>query len=443
MYHNQPPVLPSLSTTVEYKPVNGDSQNIKQEQHDGSFDSNVPLTPSPSLSPTPTRTDLPNNHSRMSINQLCNDTDDEVKKAAAVLENMKQEIPPHSTQIEHDGSGQMPTSPSGETDNTLMSRIGGEDVIIGGEKDDASAQNRKRGVHGELRSSSPSYRSPSRSHRSSQSNGSQNSSSLYSYPNNNNNYTASNPTTTVLRNRLQQVLVGAGTAAGAAGAAVSEESMKSLKYCLQWLTYATQHIGNQIAALKSIIDSFTSPASSGAIISQSSSKLAAIKKEVVDTLRKVIEVVSKYASICLPEHAKHNVRSFILSLPSRWASINHSDHSSSASPAASPRLPPSNAHINQTTDYARRLLSLANESLDMLRGVAGIFSETVGRAEAWVERLSSFGVTGGGANAMGHIHFDSIPQPNGNGYTYSQATSSPPSHSPVTPRSRRTSTNSA
>ncbi|CAG8683970.1 15972_t:CDS:2, partial [Racocetra fulgida] len=316
----------------------------------------------------------------MSINQLCNDTDDEVKEAAAVLENMKQ--------------GQMPTSPSGETDNTLMSRIGGEDVIIGGEKDDASAQNRKRGVHGELRSSSPSYRSPSRSHRSSQSNGSQNSSSLYSYPNNNNNnYTASNPTTTVLRNRLQQVLVGAGTAAGAAGAAVSEESMKSLKYCLQWLTYATQHIGNQIAALKSIIDSFTSPASSGALISQSSSKLAAIKKEVVDTLRKVIEVVSKYASICLPEHAKHNVRT--------------------------------------------------NESLDMLRGVAGIFSETVGRAEAWVERLSSFGVTGGGANAMGHIHFDSIPQPNGNGYTYSQATSSPPSHSPVTPRSRRTSTNSA
>ncbi|CAG8755591.1 21101_t:CDS:2 [Cetraspora pellucida] len=384
MYNNQ---LPPLSTTD--KPVNGDSQDIKQEQHD----------------------DLPNNHSRMSINQLCNDTDDEVKEAAAVLENMKQglpsiEIPPHSTQIEHDGSGQMPTSPLGETDNTLMSRIGDDDVIIGGEKDGASGQNdcesRKRGVHGELRSSSPSYRSPSRSHRSSQSNGSQNSSSLYSYPNNN-NYTASNPTT----------------------------------------TYATQHIGNQIAALKSIIDSFTSPASSGALITQSTSKLASIKKEVVDTLRKVIEVVSKYASICLPEHAKHNVRSFILSLPSRWASINHSDHSSSASPTASPRLAPSNAHINQTTDYARRLLSLANESLDMLRSVAGIFSETVGRAEAWVERLSSFGVTGGGANAMGHIHFDSIPQPNGNGYTYSQATSSPPSHSPVTPRSRRTSTNSA
>ncbi|KAF0343308.1 Opi1-domain-containing protein [Gigaspora margarita] len=516
-------VLPPLSTTVgnsDCKP-NGDSPEIKQEQSEGTIESNVPPTPSPSLSPTPTRTDLPSNHSRMSINQLCNDTDDEVKEAAAVLENMKQglppiEIPPHSTQIENDGSGQMPTSPSGETDNTLMSRsidllrrgmnfyeqgnypfmkivgsqvtkiskpvlekleemmdnssnnnnnnnnnsavvysstVNGDipyssngDIITGCEKDDTSNQNdsesRKRGVHGELRSSSPSYRS--RSHRSSQSNGSQNSSySHYSYSNN--NYTVSpNPTTTVQRSRWQQVLVGAGTAAGAAGAAVSEESMKSLKYCLQWLTYATQHIGNQIAALKSIIDSFTSPSSSGALISQSTSKLASIKKEVVETLRKVIEVVSKYASKCLPEHARHNVRSFILSLPSRWASINHSDHSSSASPVSSPRLAPSNAHHINQSDYAHRLLSLANESLDMLRSVAGIFGETVGRAEAWVERLSSFGVTGGGANAMGPIHFDNIPShSNGNGYVYGQATSSPPSHSPVTPRSRRTSTNSA
>ncbi|CAG8758459.1 43547_t:CDS:2, partial [Gigaspora margarita] len=394
--------LPPLSTTVgnsDCKP-NGDSPEIKQEQSE---------------------------------------------EAAAVLENMKQglppiEIPPHSTQIENDGSGQMPTSPSGETDNTLMSRSidllrrgmnfyeqGNYPFmkIVGSQKDDTSNQNdsesRKRGVHGELRSSSPSYRS--RSHRSSQSNGSQNSSySHYSYSNN--NYTVSpNPTTTVQ---------------------LSEESMKSLKYCLQWLTYATQHIGNQIAALKSIIDSFTSPSSSGALISQSTSKLASIKKEVVETLRKVIEVVSKYASKCLPEHARHNVRSFILSLPSRWASINHSDHSSSASPVSSPRLAPSNAHHINQTDYARRLLSLANESLDMLRSVAGIFGETVGRAEAWVERLSSFGVTGGGANAMGPIHFDNIPShSNGNGYVYGQATSSPPSHSPVTPRSRRTSTNSA
>ncbi|CAG8751733.1 26485_t:CDS:2 [Dentiscutata erythropus] len=439
MYNTQ--VLPPLSTTVgngDCKP-NGDSPDIKQEQRDGTFESNVPPTPSPSLSPTLTPTDLPSNHSRMSINQLCNDTDDEVKEAAAVLENMKQglppiEIPPHSTQIENDGSGQMPTSPSAETDNTLMSRIGGgigllrrgmnfyeqgnypfmkmvgnqvskiskPDVIT---KDDTSGQNdcesRKRGVHGELRSSSPSYRSPSRSHRSSQSNGSQNSSySLYSTYPNNNYTTSSNSTTTVQRSG--------------------------------WQKYATQHIGNQIAALRSIIDSFTSPSSSGALISQSSSKLASIKKEVVDTLRKVIEVVSKYASKCLPEHARHNVRSFILSLPSRWASINHSDHSSSVSPANSPRLAPSNVHhINQTTDYARRLLSLANESLDMLRSVAGIFGETVGRAEAWVERLSSFGVTGGGANAMGPIHFDNIPTPNGNGYVYSPPT-----------RSRRSSNNS-
>lgn len=37
------------------------------------------------------------------------------------------------------------------------------------------------------------------------------------------------------RRRWQNMLVEAGMTAGGIGAAVSEESMKSLKYCLQWL----------------------------------------------------------------------------------------------------------------------------------------------------------------------------------------------------------------
>nr|CAG8455443.1 777_t:CDS:2 [Entrophospora candida] len=360
-----------------------------------------------------------NNTSVMSINQLCNtDTDypDEIKEAAAVLETMKQK-PVVTSSIESTEStttdSSSPPSPlepsqissTQPTDGSFMSRINNIGLVRktmnAYEQGKANSpfikyttemvessvsliskpvidkipqlaqldqyackgESRKRRARGDSssdhpRSSSPSYRSQ-RNHRS------------------------SHNTTTITRSRWQQMLVGAAASASAAGAAVSEESMKSLKYCLQWL---------RVPLIPS---------------SAASATLSSIKKEVVDTLRRVIEVVSKYASVCLPDHAKMNVRFFILELPTRWAYMNHNDHSASPSPMSSPQLAPANSHpINQTTDYARRLLSLASESRDMLNSVAGIFSETVVKAESWVGKLRYVGMTGGGANAMGQIHFD-------------------------------------
>ncbi|CAG8606984.1 129_t:CDS:2 [Acaulospora colombiana] len=368
--HNQPPTLPSINTVgngIEY----GDIARIKQEK-------DVVAPPLPPIQALNDNSN--NNNSRMSINQLCNDPDEEMKKAAAVLENMKQTaLPPiEVTQLSnnsHEGSVSSPNS------DGLISRLGEipfvrgamtayeQDTLMGG---DTENESRKRKVRGEpARDSSPSYRTPpSRTHRTSQSNGSQN------------------------------MLVGAGAAVGTARAVVSEESMKSLRYCLQWLqvsiilieiydTVYTTGSKHQIAILRDLIVKLTTPSSNNAVIhSNATSTLSAIKKEIVENLRKVIDVVSRYASKCLPEQAKQNVRSFILSLPTRWASINHSDIS--ASPLSSPQLDPINAHQNhQTADYARRLLSLATESLDMLRRVGGIFGDTVERAEAWVERLRS------------------------------------------------------
>ncbi|CAJ0831017.1 8095_t:CDS:2, partial [Entrophospora sp. SA101] len=389
-----------------------------------------------------------NNTSVMSINQLCNtDTDypDEIKEAAAVLETMKQK-PVVTSSIESTEStttdSSSPPSPlepsqissTQPTDGSFMSRINNIGLVRktmnAYEQGKANSpfikyttemvessvsliskpvidkipqlaqldqyackgESRKRRARGDgsdhPRSSSPSYRSQ-RNHRSSQSNGTQNSNS-FSHQNNNNQITSQSSsisttsnTTTITRSRWQQMLVGAAASASAAGAAVSEESMKSLKYCLQWL---------RVPLIPS---------------SAASATLSSIKKEVVDTLRRVIEVVSKYASVCLPDQAKKNVRFFILELPTRWAYMNHNDHSASPSPMSSPQLAPANSHpINQTTDYAHRLLSLASESRDMLNSVAGIFSETVVKAESWVGKLRYVGMTGGGANAMGQIHFD-------------------------------------
>jgi len=532
MYTQSQPTLPPITAAigkgvVDYNSsslTNGDilHHHIKQEQD---FEHSPPSLPP--IRTTIEHNDNNNNHSRMSINQLCNDTESDyeaMKEAAAVLENMKtkavttlpsianiSQSQPQPQPIEprtHAEPSQIPNSPSAEAG--FMSRLGEISIVkktmnvyesgkdyspfikyttemvessvsrfsrpvieqlaivdqyargiktneplvngskIGGiENDDAlglSDSDRKRKVMGSenSRSSSPSHRNPSRSHRTSQSSGSSNSTSYapYTYPNSTVSATTSS-SSTATRSRWQQMVIGTGAAVGAAGAAVSEESMKSLKYCLQWINYATQHIDAQIAVLREFIVNLTNPSHRAVVHSSSNSNLASIKREVIDTLRKVIEVVSKYAGACLPDQAKKNVRSFILNLPTRWASINYTENSASPSPISSPQLAPANGHpLNQTADYARRLLSLATESLDMLSSVAGIFGETVLRAEAIVEKLKAVGVTSGGANAMGNLHFDNIwsSQANGssNGYNVYNS-SSTSSHSSSGSRSRRSS----
>ncbi|GES93882.1 Opi1-domain-containing protein [Rhizophagus clarus] len=499
---------------------NGDmlQHHIKQEDFE--------TTPLPPIRTTPINHDNNNNNnnnqSRMSINQLCNDTEsdypEEVKEVAAVLENMKtlppisniSSPPPQPQPLEprttHAEPSQLPNSPS--TEAGFMSRLGeipivkrtigayesgkanspfiqmvessvsrfskpviehlaivdqyarglnkNEKVIDncniygplvnnndGIKKDDPESELRKRKGSEISRGVSPPYRNSSRAHRTSQSSGSSNSTSYapYTYPNSTVS-TSTSDSSKVTRSRWQQMVIGTGAAVGAAGAAVSEESMKSLKYCLHWINYATQHIDDQIAVLKEFIVNLTNPSNRAVIHTSSTSTLASIKKEVIDTLRKVIEVVSKYAGACLPDHAKRNVRGFILNLPTRWASINHSEHSTSPSPMSSPQLAPANGHpLNQTTDYARRLLSLATESLEMLRSVAGIFGETVFKAESWLESLKVVGFATGGANAntAGNSHFDNVWSSQANGSSNGYNMYSSPSTSSSSSRSRRSS----
>ncbi|OBZ66395.1 hypothetical protein A0H81_13567 [Grifola frondosa] len=98
------------------------------------------------------------------------------------------------------------------------------------------------------------------------------------------------------------------------GAAVSEESMRRLKYCLQWLQYATAHLDAQILVLRNFIASLQpsgSPLglSSGAprsppITPHHLRTLQAAKRDVVETLRQVVDVVSRYAGGALPEPAR-------------------------------------------------------------------------------------------------------------------------------------------
>jgi hypothetical protein len=134
------------------------------------------------------------------------------------------------------------------------------------------------------------------------------------------------PPPTHTPSRWQQLVVSASSAAGTTAAVISEDSMKCLKYCLSWLQYAVKHIEQQMALLKNYLVSLASKPSSSSTLTHNkknttkSSVLSDIKKDIVDTLRKVVEVISRYAGSSLPVQARQTVRGFILNLPGKWVS---------------------------------------------------------------------------------------------------------------------------
>ncbi|KNE68849.1 hypothetical protein AMAG_13489 [Allomyces macrogynus ATCC 38327] len=212
----------------------------------------------------------------------------------------------------------------------------------------------------------------------------------------------------VHRSRWQQMTAGAVAAAGAGAAVVSEESMKSLRYCLEWLQYATQQIDAQMTHLRNFLLSLargtglaltagtsaavhnqtsTSPSSASApsdtavaardpmpVVSSSFPTLAEIKRDLAETLRRVVDVVGRYAGNFLAGDARARVRAFILSLPSRWASLN----------APSPTTPVPNADESRE---AQRVLTFAAESADVLRSMQDIFGHSLATAEQWLGTL--------------------------------------------------------
>ncbi|TFK66239.1 Opi1-domain-containing protein [Pluteus cervinus] len=284
------------------------------------------------------------------------------------------------------------------------------------------------------------------------------------------------------RSRWQAMLLEAG----GLSAALSDESMRRLRYCLSWLQYATAHIDAQILILRDFTASLQplSPRSPTASThSRHSSNgsdqisvahmrtLTDVRSDIVNTIRQVVDVVSKYAGGALPEPARTRVRGFILKLPQRWAnragvpspnatlpgeggeqkeresvtaaaasgvgvrrqgnrraahrergtgSEGNGNGKSAASsrapsPSTSPRLlrPASalnlsgammegrNGHVEIAVTAtaaaiaAQRILVLATESLDMMRGVTGVVKDSLDRADAWVGRLRTVGIQRG------------------------------------------------
>ena len=190
-----------------------------------------------------------------------------------------------------------------------------------------------------------------------------------------------------------------------------------------------------------------------ALISQERMRqLTNVKRDVVATVRQVVDVVSKYAGGALPEPARTRVRGFILHLPQAWASAARRENVAPASlPArgrgstrrsvrranangtgetsrpASPTGASNARHVRQNSasaggtpvampptassakQAAQRILALATESLDMMRGVTGVVKDSLDRADAWVERLRVIGLQRSAAADPDTISGDPMP----------------------------------
>lgn len=187
--------------------------------------------------------------------------------------------------------------------------------------------------------------------------------------------------------------------------AMSEESLRSLKYCLSWLRWANEHIGKVINALKSVLEQYDSPPpiQSNVVITDGDcdsntksspfvlrndvdrlalhARIAELKSDVLKTLKDVVDVVSKYAGGALPDHARVLVRRHLTSLPQRFkiASTNSNVNA--------------NVGINsekgerEFREGARRVLVLAKEGINMMAQVSGVLDSTIASAEEWCERL--------------------------------------------------------
>ncbi len=187
------------------------------------------------------------------------------------------------------------------------------------------------------------------------------------------------------------------------------------------LQYATAHIEHQITQLRDLIVKLNHGEldMAGTLPGQ---HLAQIKGDVVHTIRGVVDVVGKYAGAALPGAARNKVKEFMLSLPARWATVNRpsanngvasnpyfggspaspsfsAQHSTAGSPdgdfmgrSRASSVSSRNPQAANAAAAANKVLTLAVESLDILRSVTVVFGESLDRADLWMERLRYLGL---------------------------------------------------
>ena len=164
--------------------------------------------------------------------------------------------------------------------------------------------------------------------------------------------------------------------------AMSEESLRSLRFCLQWLRWANGRLGEAIQNVKVLLERYgsadqphQSPLHDERERHQAAmeTRIAALKRDVLETIKQVVGIVSQYAGGALPENARNLVHRHLTSLPQRF-SIANAHHGTEG-------------HDNEAEKSAGRVMLLAQEGLDMMTQVSRVVNDTLVSAEGWCEKL--------------------------------------------------------
>ena len=201
------------------------------------------------------------------------------------------------------------------------------------------------------------------------------------------------------------------------GVAMSDESLRSLKYCLSWLRWANNHLGRVLSSLQSVLEEWDRAQSTNdsdndtamdtsestpsrpaprdrAVITQ---HLQHLRTDCVATLKKALDVVSKYAGGALPENAAVLVRRHLISLPERFHKASSTSEGAMGDTKMEDREK-QQAQQPEAVTGAQRVMVLAREGLDMMGQVSAVVDGTIVSAEEWCERL---GRRRGGAGNSG------------------------------------------
>lgn len=185
------------------------------------------------------------------------------------------------------------------------------------------------------------------------------------------------------------------------GAALSETSLKNLRYCLSLLRGASESITTMMVALKKLLDDYEESTSSAdatlsnytltqeqeAASSRIADSIRAAHREIMKTLEQIKNAISRYAGAALPENAGALVRRQLMSIPQRWRVAE-----STAEEDAS-----SQQRNSETAKAGKTIVVFASQSLDMLAQVTMVVGATIQNAEGWLARMGRRQDGGGGS----------------------------------------------
>lgn len=218
------------------------------------------------------------------------------------------------------------------------------------------------------------------------------------------------------------------------GAALNEASLRSLKYVLNILRNANTRVKTLMEALRTLLKDYEEgrlsstqqqleegslneksqslneksdqrsrdrPPSEGSIIVK---RIQALNAEIWQTLKAVVNTVSKYTGGALPENASVIVRWQLMSVPRRWqkAVKLHGDAGETRQGGTQPeqkrqgderegRRESEKETEKEALTSAHRMLAFALEGIDMMEQVGGVVDSTISSAERWLDSMGRRG----------------------------------------------------